>query len=100
MTLSAYINEEWAADVATTTGWGDFLDVAEGVAELRQLVDEGFCESPENLRVGLDKVMEKPISPSVQGVVEGLQEAMRDMEEGDVFIVSDGLGDEDGDNSE
>ena len=98
MTMSLYLDDRYLVDVATTSGWGDFCRWAEkqDSEQIRALADNGYTEMPVDLLAQL-KNAAKPDDENVADVLDGIIKALEDIDaaDGDVLIVSDGLGDSD-----
>jgi hypothetical protein len=92
MTLAAYRNEKFVADVASNMGWFEFCDWARKQGEaLAVFADEGYTEDAVALAAQLEK--KRKIPAILQSTAAALLLAARQCAPGDVLIVSDGMGD-------
>ncbi|MDE2098798.1 MAG: hypothetical protein KGL39_16215 [Patescibacteria group bacterium] len=102
MSLALYLDSDFVASCATTSGWGDFRDWAAGIQNaprLAELCADGTTDNAAELLIELTYLRQKwaPEDPDVAdvlgGIVDSLQDANLDADDPPVVIVSDGLGD-------
>jgi len=97
MTLSAYLDTKWEADVATISGWGDLgrfvSSLDDDYPELRGLLERGWSGHAEMLANEIELVMDIAKDEEVRDVLRGLLETAQSAKEGQAVIISDGLGD-------
>lgn len=100
MSLFATVNGKYVADVATNKGWSDFVEWAEqrNSTALLHLVEHGWTDDISDLYHVLRADLEKA-APDVRSVGQGILDAIASVKDGDVLLISDGVGG-DGDSEE
>ncbi len=87
MTVAAYVDEEFSADIGTNTGWWEFTQWAQSIGSpaLAQLAAEGFSED-------LPSLLKEVQSNRAQGPVESTRQTLLKVLErgGEVLIINDG----------
>jgi hypothetical protein len=96
MTFFAYLDQDYAGDVATTRGWGDFgrwvdtLDVAT-YPEMHHLRWYGWEQDLGPLQEQLAKALEEESPPKkVTSVGKGLLGILEKRSQAEVLVISDG----------
>ena len=96
MSLYATIDDEPAGDVATGSGWSDFVRVVElfdGVDELRQITEYGWADEGSLLVADLKSlIQEGSLTTDQISIANGLLAIAEQMEVGEVLTISDGVG--------
>ena len=97
MTMSAYLNTEYAGEVANLAGWFEFGQWAESLPlpryeEVRGMWEDGWTEQIDDLRAQITQaVVDHPPAAPVREVVDALLVATAGHPVHDcVLIVSDG----------
>ena len=102
MSMSASIDGRDAGQVATNSGWYDFVrwvDEIEDVPALRQVTEYGSFEGDlSELEADLQAAIDHADpTPDQQSISDGLIAILERAGEATVFIVSDGAGESEGD---
>lgn len=99
MTLALIIDGEFAADVATNSGWSDFCDWTDALdlaiyPELIHLVDFGWVDNLPMLQKQIeDGIREIRPGASAMEVATGLLKELRKAKKAEYIIISDGTSD-------
>lgn len=96
MSLYATIDDRPAGDVATSSGWSDFLQYVEhlnGVDELRHLTEYGWADEGEKLVVDISgAIREGSMTVDQRSIADGLFAIAKKMKPREVLTISDGTG--------